>query len=235
MKGRTITALGESLPGPVKAAAAAASMGFYGLMRHSRTFTYEGKEYPYFRHRYNLAWRNERAVEIPIALELLSICSGRRVLEVGNVIGHYFDVEHDVLDKYERAEGVINADVVGFSPDHPYDLVLSISTLEHVGQDEAPPEPGKAAAALENMASFLAPGGMLLTTLPAGYNESLDSAIDEGALPFTKLRALKRTSRWNAWDQVPPESCKGIAYDDTAARATWVYVGYVEKPGEGPG
>jgi hypothetical protein len=41
---------------------------------------------------------------------------GRNVLEVGNVLSHYFPVHHDVLDKYEKAKGVINEDVVEFSP-----------------------------------------------------------------------------------------------------------------------
>jgi hypothetical protein len=38
-----------------------------------------------------------------------------------------------VLDKYEQAPGVINEDVVSFSPPQKYDLIVSVSTLEHVG------------------------------------------------------------------------------------------------------
>jgi len=53
------------------------------------------------------------------------------ILEVGNVLAHYFNVGHNVRDKYEKYYGVINEDVVMFKPAEPCDLVVSISTLEH--------------------------------------------------------------------------------------------------------
>ena len=43
---------------------------------------------------------------------------------------------HDVLDKYEKGNNVINDDVVSFSTEVKYDLIVSVSTLEHVGWDE---------------------------------------------------------------------------------------------------
>src|SRR5579872_7186960 len=75
------------------------------------SFEFRGKTYLYFWHRYNATWRNERAVEIPIAREFIAQSRGGNVLEVGNVLSHYGPVQHDVLDKYEKAEGVINEDV----------------------------------------------------------------------------------------------------------------------------
>jgi len=222
--------LGDALPEPVQAVLAGVSISSYRVMRRSTTFTYDGKTYPYFCHRYNLAWRNERAVEVPIARDLLDAYKEQRVLEVGNVMSHYFEVEHDVLDKYESGENIINGDVVEFEPDHPYDLVLSVSTLEHVGWDETPREPGKAAIALNRMTTFLAPGGLLVATIPIGYNRELDGVLEGGSLPFTELRALKRTSRWNAWQEVAPASCRAASYDSASVTARCLYVGYLEKP-----
>jgi hypothetical protein len=89
---------------------------YYRLFKASRTFTFQGEVYRYFYHPYNITWRNERAVEVPIVWKIVNKYVGRNVLEVGNVLSHYFPVHHDVLDKYEKAKGVINEDVVEFSP-----------------------------------------------------------------------------------------------------------------------
>lgn len=65
------------------------------------------------------------------------------MLEVGNVLSHYFPIHHDIVDKYEVCPGVINQDIADFLPQEKYDLILSISTVEHVGWDEQPQEPTK--------------------------------------------------------------------------------------------
>ena len=76
-----------------------------------RGFTFSDKTLPLFYHRYNMTWANERAVEVPIAREYLSQHTGQRVLEVGNVLSHYGEVDHVVLDKFERDKGVVNEDL----------------------------------------------------------------------------------------------------------------------------
>jgi len=61
---------------------------------------------------------------------------GKNILEIGNVLSRHIKLEHDILDKYETAKGVINEDIVDFKSEKKYDLIISISTLEHVGWDE---------------------------------------------------------------------------------------------------
>jgi len=97
---------------------------------------------------------NERAVEIPIIWHIVRENKGKRILEAGNVLSHYFRVDHDIVDKYERAEDVINEDVVNFQPSKKYDLIVSISTLGHVGWDENPKEPSKILKAIEHLKIF---------------------------------------------------------------------------------
>jgi len=75
---------------------------FYKLFRSSRTFTFNGKEYKYFIHTYNPTWRKERSVEIPIIKEIVRKFKGKEILEVGNVLSHYYPVNHDILDKYRK-------------------------------------------------------------------------------------------------------------------------------------
>lgn len=89
----------------------------------SRTFEVGGETYPYLLHNYNLTWSNERGVEVPVAWRLVERSGGKRILEVGNVLSHYHDVRHDVVDKFERAPGVVNQDMVDFDPRTRYDLI----------------------------------------------------------------------------------------------------------------
>lgn len=154
-----------------------------------KTFQFQGRTLDCFYHRYNMTWAGERCIEIPIARSYLDQYSGKRVLEVGNVLSHYFPVSHDVLDKFEKGPGIINEDIIGFSPSKQYDLILSISTFEHIGYDDEVEESSrqKIQSAIEACTKkLLAPGGKLVITVPVGYNPELDQMI--------KTRELKASS-----------------------------------------
>ena len=107
------------------------------------SFTFRGRPYRYFWHPYNSTWRNERAIEIPIARRFVAGIPPDKVLEIGNVLSHYGPVAHEVVDKYEQTVGVRNEDVCDFRSNKKYELILSISTLEHVGWDEEPQDETK--------------------------------------------------------------------------------------------
>jgi len=173
-----------------------------------RTFTFEGEEYRYFFHPYNSAWGKERAIEIPLALKFLQNSRDKRILEVGNVLSHYQSISHDVIDKYETAEGVINEDIVDYQPDSKYDRIFSISTLEHVGWDEEQKRPSKAIDALEKMKSLLSPDGSILVTILIGYNNEIDRFLREGKLRFNRTYYLKRLGIRNRWQQAPVEDIR---------------------------
>ena len=162
-------------------------------------------------HPYNFTWASERCVEIPIALSLLS-AETRPFLEVGNVLSHYVKIDHDVLDKYEKAAGVTNADAVDFSTTTRYGLILSISTLEHIGMNEDPDTrgPSKTLTAIKNLSSLLAPSGKMIATVPLGYNPAMDQLLDEGRL-FTKQIFMKRTSK-QTWLQASHSDVQGAKY-----------------------
>jgi SAM-dependent methyltransferase len=174
---------------------------FYRLFKGA-SFAADGRRYRYFYHRYNTTWKTERAVEVPIVWRLMHEYAGRPVLEIGNVLSHYFPVSHDIVDKYESGPGVINVDVVDFRPDRRYDLIVSISTLEHVGWDEEPRDPEKLPRAIEQLRGLLAPGGRLVATLPIGYNPHLDTLLRDDRLPLTGRLCLQRISADNRWRQV---------------------------------
>jgi hypothetical protein len=200
----------------------------------TETFRYDGAEHAYLRHPYNYTWLNERAVEVPLAEAVLAGTAPARVLEVGNVMAHYRPVGHTVVDKYERAPGVHNLDVVDLPTAAdlagPYDLVLTVSTLEHVGFDEEVRDPDKPARAIAALTALLAPGGRLWCTFPVGYNDALDEQLRNGSLGFTRLTALRRTGRSNRWEQVPVEEVWGTAYDWLLYTAQALVVAELVRP-----
>src|SRR5262245_12270711 len=60
-------------------------------------FVVDGERYYYFYHRYNMTWENERCVEIPLIQKEMVNIKDADILEVGNVLSHYFSIEHDVV------------------------------------------------------------------------------------------------------------------------------------------
>lgn len=177
-----------------------------------RSFRIGGRRLHYHAAAYNAAWSNERTVEVPIVTEYLRERRGGRILEVGNVLHHYLDVNHDVVDKYEQHPRVRNVDVVEFAPETRYDLIVSISTLEHVGFDEERSQPDKPVRAVAHLAGLLAPGGMLVVTVPLGYNPHLDVALAEGRFAFDEVTYLSRISRDNRWREVSAAEVRRARY-----------------------
>jgi len=193
---------------------------------HRGTFRLDGRDFPYVVHPYNPTWRNERIVELAVARDALERHRGERILEVGHVMGHYGHVGHDVVDLYERAPGVHNVDIVAFDPAEKYDLIVTVSTLEHVGFDEdGDDEPDKPVEAVGHLKRLLRPGGELCATVPLGYNQQLDRRVRADALGFDRTSYLKRTSQLNRWQQVGVDEVRKARYGVPFPAANVIAVG----------
>jgi SAM-dependent methyltransferase len=192
-------------------------------------FRFEGDAYPYLYDRRHPSWISERAVEIPIARQLVRRHAGDRILEVGNVLGLYGPRDHTVADKYEQAPGVLNVDALDLRDERGYDLIVSISTIEHIGWDEHPRNPDRARLAIEHLPTLLAPGGTFMFTVPIGYNQHLDETLAAGEVPRTRLGALLRDGRSTRWREVSPEDAWAVSYDDLFYAASAVVVGTVVR------
>ncbi|OGK31017.1 hypothetical protein A3A93_06415 [Candidatus Roizmanbacteria bacterium RIFCSPLOWO2_01_FULL_38_12] len=196
---------------------------------NKRRFVFNNHSLRYLCHPYNRTWVNERIVEVPIALHYLKTHKGKRILEVGNVLKHYTNSEHDVLDKYEIEPGVINEDVVDFKPKQKYDLILCVSTLEHVGWDEKPKKINKSIEAVKLLKKLLANKGMLVITIPIGYNPVIDNYVFKNKFHFTKEYFLNRISRRNYWKEISKDQIQNKKYSSIIMHANTLFIGTYYK------
>jgi hypothetical protein len=202
---------------------------YYRIFKSNRTFLFQGRQYKYLYHHFNVTWTSERSVEIPIIRDKIEEYRGRRILELGNVFSHYYPINHDIIDKHDPGKGVINQDIVEFHPSKKYDLIFSISTLEHVGWDEHihyySREPGKVVKAINNLKRCLKHNGECVVTFPVGYNSELDTLLDSGTIQFTKCLCMKRISSDNAWVEAKWADIRNASYDAPFISANGLVIG----------
>ncbi len=196
---------------------------------NKKHFVFNNYSLRYLCHPYNRTWVNERIVEVPIALHYLKKYKGKRILEVGNVLKHYTHSSHDVVDKYEMEPGVINEDVVDYRPKKKYDLILCVSTLEHVGWDEKPKRINKSIEAVKLLKKLLARNGELVITLPFGYNPAIDKFVFENKFHFTKEYFLRRISRRNYWKEISKDQIQTMKYSSIIMHANTLFIGIYQK------
>jgi SAM-dependent methyltransferase len=192
-------------------------------------FELQGERHRYLYHPYKRSWLTERAVEVPVAQAEVDRHAGERILEVGHVLGHYRAQSHTVVDKYEQAAGVLNRDVLDLGDLGRFDLIVAVSTLEHVGHDESPRDPAAAPRAVAALRERLAPGGRLLVTIPAGYNRAFDEGVAGGSIPTRSLTALRRAGGGTRWREVTPGEAWQAPYDFLLYSARAVVFAVIER------
>jgi hypothetical protein len=202
--------------------------GHHRIFKSHRRFVFNKQLMKYFYFPYNATWRNERAIEIPIIRDFVLNNKSGRVLEFGNVLSHYFDINHDIIDKYEKGKSVLNEDIVKFKPLKKYDLIVAISTLEHVGWDEKPREPAKILDAVANLRKILNKGGSAIISVPLGYNSYLDKLVHDKKI-FDEQFIMKRVSGDNLWREVSLSEVKGVKYGKPFPFANAVVFGLIKK------
>lgn len=171
-----------------------------------KTFSFEGETLKYFYAKYNITWVTERVIEVPIGMHCIGHAGEQNSLEVGNVLGHYFPAKHAVLDKFERGEGIINQDILEYRPNRRFDLILSISTFEHIGyEDDGPPDAEKIRAAVAACQKLLSPKGRLIITVPFGYNPYMDRYIAEDRIKPDRAYFFEKTNKVD-WISTTKES-----------------------------
>ncbi|MFA6008075.1 MAG: glycosyltransferase [Candidatus Shapirobacteria bacterium] len=189
-------------------------------------FNFNGEKLKYLRKIYNFSYRNERAVEIPIAEFLWKKYNPVSALEIGNVLSHYGWTGQVIIDKYEVAKNVLNIDAVDISTDKKYDLVVSVSTIEHIGWDWGEEKDfDKSIFVLNRVKKVLNPDGHMIITLPLGFNKYLDLFLKNNPDFFSETYFLKRISKDNKWTQCLYEEVKNCSYGEPFEAANAIMVG----------
>jgi hypothetical protein len=147
------------------------------LIKPLRRFDHQNTKLSYAICRYNNTWLNERTIEIPIAKHLLKNSNKKDILEVGNVLQNYGFSKHTIVDKYEAGNQVINQDILDYKPKRTFKRIVTISTLEHIGQDEIPKDPKKVFQAIKHLQSLLSKDGEFYATIPNGYHQKLSQWV----------------------------------------------------------
>ncbi len=194
-----------------------------------RDFEYRGEKLQCVYENYNVTWSNERCAEIPIAQWHLVQTDGP-VLEVGNVLGHYGPHSHTVIDKFETAPNVINEDITEWQTDQRFALIISISTFEHIGFDDAGGDSKeKIRAAIDACRALLAPDGHLVITVPLGYNPALDELIANDSLAANEAHFLLRHGR-REWSEAPRNQADGTKYGYPFPYANGLWIAEFNAP-----
>lgn len=161
-------------------------------------FTIDGEAEAY-QYEQDAKWA--RTIEIPIFKRILDQEFAktdnklRIILEVGNVMSHHTGYgpgdHYDVLDLYEHAPDVLNYDATFWQPGAAnYSLIISISTLEHIGQARygGQDQAYQPMAAAYNLFTWsLAPGGRMIFSIPLKYRGGADLLVWD-AFPDTWTR-----------------------------------------------
>jgi len=174
---------------------------YYNKIKRKEYFSISNKEYPYFYHKYRSTWANERIVEISYFKSLVDMYDSKDILEIGNVLSHYFISKYDILDKYEKISNIIQEDILSYKPNKKYKLIISISTYEHIGWDENPRNPEKVKRVIEHIKSLLDKDGEMVFSIPINYNPELDRMIFNNEIKLNSKIYLKRTDRKNHWKE----------------------------------
>ena len=172
---------------------------YYILFQPQKTFVFDGVEYKYFYHKYNYTPLNERCVEIPIVMRKLDeyLDAKKQVFEIGNVMQNYHKREWEILDKFEKGDNVINKDIVDYKTDKRYDLIICVSTIEHIGFDDNLKDDDRISSAILNMKNMLKKDGELIITFPLGYNPNADKLVEKDW--FDKITLMRKVK--NKWKE----------------------------------
>lgn len=196
----------------------------YGIKNHD--FLYNSNKYSLFCHKYNTTWINERAIEIPIiSHEINNLSPHSDILEIGNVLSHYFYSDWEVVDKFEKGNLVINKDILDFNSERKYKLIISISTLEHIGfDDDSGDSYNKIQKAFYMITKLLLPNGRFIFTVPIGYNPFLDNLIQENKFSLKDQKFIKKFTKHH-WEEVTKSEALKCKYGSPFPYANCIMVG----------
>jgi len=123
---------------------------------------------------------SERAIEIPLAIDFLSNYAQQDpITELGCVLPYYIlkRGSHNVYDLTDKHPQCTRCDLRTLNDNDLKGVVVSISTLEHLGLAEYGIEKGSTDEGVALLKRILADARKYFITVPIGYNKTLDDFI----------------------------------------------------------
>ena len=161
----------------------------------SPTFHFRGVTMRYFDHPYNRTALNMRRIEVPIVRWYIARAQVTRwllrITEVGNVLSHYQPITWPVVDLLEA--GCINMDIRDYVSPKPVDLLISISTLEHVDKEPT--------TNIQCLRALLAPDGLGVVTVPLRFNRLIDRRLADGISGASAVYAMRKFGDSEEWEE----------------------------------
>lgn len=208
---------------------------WYFRIFKKKYFIFCGKKFKNYQSFYNYTFENERAIEIPIVMSLINAnINSNNILELGNVLSHYFNFKHDIVDKYEISDGVINEDILEYNTSQKYNVIVSISTIEHIGWDEKMINDfdvidDKIIRVIEKLKQMLKQDGMIIITVPIGFNKVLDNMIFKETNIWQKFYCFKKINNSNEWIQVSLKDLYGCRYNSPYKAASGLFISIMKN------
>lgn len=193
-----------------------------------KQFKYDKNNFFYYIHKHNSTFYNERAIELPIILEYYNNHDPEHILEVGDVLSHYISPKHTIIDKFETNSHVLTADAITYSPSKKFKLIVSISTIEHIGWDDDPFKPELVLDAIINLKKLLTSDGLLIVTAPIGYNSFLDKKIAKNDLGLDKQLFFTRDKN-NKWTETAIDISITKKYGQPYPSANALFIGIIDN------
>jgi hypothetical protein len=171
-------------------------------------FTFRGRKYECFCHRYNCGFpparMTERALELALADRWLEPVESDRVIETGAVTPYYWPRRvSTVVDPYDPHPLVTHRQSL-FEVDLSDRDVLAISTLEHIGVGDYGPV-GAAETPVSAFEKIFRESRRFLITVPYGFNAAVDATFFAG-FPFppdVNVTYMVRSEHGNDWHEAP--------------------------------
>ena len=194
-------------------------------MFNSKSFMFNGKEYPLFIHGHNCGWpgrrMTERSVELAIADRWLNENKHGNIIEIGAVTPYYWPNRISrVLDPSDKSEQV--TDSICFSRfEFNNEACLSISTFEHFGQRRYGMKANR--TLLQNgFMKLFSQCSKFLVTVPTGYNPICDDFLLNNYHDNINIYCMCRSRDSNYWTQLEaPASIPYGTFVNERSSADW--------------
>ncbi len=204
----------------------------YKLFKSRRSFKFQKKTYYYFYHAYYRTWTNEKAVEIPIFYEILKKFKFKTVVEIGNVLSHYFHINHKIIDLDKNIHNINNQISSSFYLNKKYDLIFSISILNHLNWQGIRSNSDILVTIIEKLKKYLTPKGKIIVSFSLSFDKDLINLLKKEKLRLSKIYCLIRTSEDNRWKEIDYQDLFNRKYNIVNRFSNKLIIGIIENENE---